>query len=96
MEEADVLALVAPSAGERILDAGCGTGRYCRLFRELQAHVVGVDFSDAMLAIARKALPDIEFHRMDLAKPLLFADETFDKINCAQTPSNILPTLAPH
>ena len=96
MEEADVLALVAPSAGERILDAGCGTGRYCRLFRELQAYVIGVDFSDSMLAIARKALPDIEFHRVNLTKPLPFAEGTFDKINCAQTLKHLAdlgPTL---
>ena len=85
MEEADVLALVAPAAGEYILDAGCGTGRYCRLFRELQAQVVGIDFSGAMLVIARQALPDIEFHHMDLTQPLLFADGAFGKINCAQT-----------
>ena len=85
MEEADTLALVAPSAGERILDAGCGTGRYCRLFREFQADVVGIDFSDEMLDIAKKTLPDVAFHHMDLTRPLLFDAASFDKVNCAQT-----------
>ena len=92
MEEADVLALVAPSAGERILDAGCGTGRYCRLFREFQADVVGIDFSDAMLDIAKKALPDVTFYHMDLTKPLLFDAASFDKVNCAQTLKHLADT----
>ncbi len=39
--------------GKRILDVGCGSGRYAIELAQQGAHVVGVDFSDEMLAMAR-------------------------------------------
>jgi 2-polyprenyl-3-methyl-5-hydroxy-6-metoxy-1,4-benzoquinol methylase len=38
--------------GKRVLDAGCGSGRYCVALAERGASVVGVDFSQPMLEIA--------------------------------------------
>jgi ubiquinone/menaquinone biosynthesis C-methylase UbiE len=84
LEEASVVELVSPSPGDRILDAACGTGRYCRLFRERGADVVGVDFSEGMLGVARSRLPGVEFHWADLASSLPFPDGDFNKVNCAQ------------
>ena len=61
----------------RILDAGCGTGYGARLLRAKwpAAHITGVDFAPAMLALARRATDvclsaDIE--------DLPFADRHFD------------------
>lgn len=84
LEQSDVLRLVAPQAGEYILDAACGTGRYCRLFQEKGAYVTGIDFSNGMLQVARKQMPYIEFLCHDLTKDFPFRDESFDKVNCAQ------------
>ncbi len=84
LEQTTVVELVSPSRGDRILDAACGTGRYCGLFRERGAEVVGLDFSQGMLGIARKRFPDIQFHRADLRSPLPFPDGAFSKVNCAQ------------
>jgi len=39
--------------GKRVLDAGCGSGRYAVEFARRGAEVVGVDFAEDMLAIAR-------------------------------------------
>lgn len=47
---ADTAASVYKTPG-RVLDAGCGTGR---LSKYAQREVVGVDFSDTMLRVARK------------------------------------------
>ena len=53
VEQAAMLELLPPVAGRRVLDAGCGTGRYIRLLAALGAKVVGVDLSPAMVSRAR-------------------------------------------
>ena len=44
--EADLVAALA--GGPRVLDAGCGGGRYARLLASRGANVLGVDLSDAV------------------------------------------------
>jgi len=94
LEKASVVELVSPAPGDRILDAACGTGRYCRLFLERGAKVIGVDFSEGMLGIARTALPRVQFHCADLTLPLPFSDGEFGKVNCAQALKH-LPDIRP-
>jgi trans-aconitate methyltransferase len=48
-----VVALLAPQAGERILDLGCGDGALTRKLQELGCHVVGVDSSAEMIQAAQ-------------------------------------------
>jgi demethylmenaquinone methyltransferase/2-methoxy-6-polyprenyl-1,4-benzoquinol methylase len=63
--------------GDRVLDAACGTGDLA--IADLKAgasRVTGLDFSEAMLARARKKAP-LEWVQGDLLA-LPFADETFD------------------
>lgn len=93
MEHHHVVELVTPRPGERILDAGCGTGRYAAVCDARGADVIGIDFSEGMLAAARAAWPGISFVKADLAGRLPFADATFDKAVCAQTLKH-LPALA--
>jgi SAM-dependent methyltransferase len=94
LEYEPVLAAVAPTPGDCILDAACGTGRYAVAFLRAGADVTGLDFSDAMLAKARAKLPNTPLCAGDLAAPLPFADGTFNKICCAQTLKH-LPKLQP-
>jgi SAM-dependent methyltransferase len=47
-----VVELLAPRAGERILDLGCGDGALTRKLAELGCTVVGVDASQEMIAAA--------------------------------------------
>jgi malonyl-CoA O-methyltransferase len=54
VEQAAVLSLLPPVSERRVLDAGCGTGRYTRLLGMLGARVIGVDLSKAMLSRARE------------------------------------------
>jgi SAM-dependent methyltransferase len=49
----EVLALLAPQAGERILDLGCGDGALTAKLAATGAHVVGVDGSPDMVRAAR-------------------------------------------
>ena len=52
--------------GAEVLDLGCGHGWLAELCRTRGAAVVGVDGSDALLAIARTKFPDVEFGLADL------------------------------
>jgi demethylmenaquinone methyltransferase / 2-methoxy-6-polyprenyl-1,4-benzoquinol methylase len=65
-------------AGDRVLDACCGTGDLAVAARAAGAgHVVGVDFSQPMLERARRKAPELEWVRADvLALP--FGDGDFD------------------
>jgi malonyl-CoA O-methyltransferase len=53
IEQMVVLSLLPPVSGRRVLDVGCGTGRYLHLAGALGAQVIGIDLSPAMLARAR-------------------------------------------
>ncbi|HTV46873.1 MAG TPA: methyltransferase domain-containing protein [Phycisphaerae bacterium] len=94
LEFDDILALLAPQAGEKILDAGCGTGRYIPALIRAGARVVGIDFSPNMLASARSKNPGVEFRAVDLSSSLPFVDREFDAILCAQVAEH-LPVLGP-
>jgi trans-aconitate methyltransferase len=70
--------LLAPSAGELILDLGCGTGHLTARLAEAGATVVGLDSSAEMLAQARSAYPRLNVVRGD-ARDFAFA-EPFDAV----------------
>ena len=63
--------------GLRLLDIACGTGVAAQAAAEAGARVTGVDFSPAMLAVARSRHPQIGVHAGD-AEALPFADASFD------------------
>jgi len=61
----DLLALLQPKPGERILDLGCGTGQLTAAVAESGATVIGLDISQEMLAQARANYPALEFIQGD-------------------------------
>ncbi len=58
---AGLVELLAPRAGERIIDLGCGIGQHSAQFAAAGCDVVGVDADAKMIALARHKYPDIEF-----------------------------------
>ena len=74
-ERAVDLAAVRP--GAKALDVATGTGDLAIALRDRGAEVVGVDFAEKMLEIARKKAPDIDF-RAGNALALEFEDDEFD------------------
>lgn len=62
---ATLVDLLAPQAGERILDLGCGTGHLTARIAEAGAQVVGIDSSAEMIAEARREFPDLRFEVAD-------------------------------
>src|SRR5205823_12034189 len=58
---ASLVELLAPQAGDRILDLGCGTGHLTAQIAAAGAEVVGFDSSPVMVEQARRAHPAIRF-----------------------------------
>jgi trans-aconitate methyltransferase len=72
---ADLLPLLNPLQGERILDLGCGTGHLTAQIAESGATVTGIDKSPEMIGQARQNFPNIRFMLSDatafeLAEPV--------------------------
>lgn len=66
-------------ARTRVLDVCCGPGLVAGAAAARSASAAGVDFSSAMLAIARAAQPHVEFSHGD-AEALPYADGAFDAV----------------
>ena len=60
--------LLAPQAGERILDIGCGTGQLTAAITRAGAEVIGIDSSPAMIERARGNVPGLRFEVADLTE----------------------------
>ena len=70
--------------GQRVLDVACGTGIVARKAAERVGEsgaVNGLDLNDAMLTVARRLRPDIEWRQGDAAQ-LPFPDGSFDVALC--------------
>jgi len=73
-----IAAAAVVRAGDRVLDAACGTGDLAVADARAGAgHVIGLDFSERMLARAQRKAPWIEWVRGDLLA-LPFPDGSFD------------------
>ncbi|MBN1157176.1 class I SAM-dependent methyltransferase [Candidatus Woesearchaeota archaeon] len=85
INERAVVPLLAPKKSDTILDIGCGTGRFTIPLAKRCRKIVGVDFSDEMLDVARRrsaCLRNTEFINADITKKLPFRANTFDKVLC--------------
>jgi trans-aconitate 2-methyltransferase len=75
---ADLVSLLNPQAGERILDVGCGTGHLAAKIAESGAAVLGIDSSPAMIAQARQNFPKLHFQLSDVRE--FGEQESFDAV----------------
>lgn len=68
--------------GLRVLDCGCGEGRFCRLLvARCAAHALGIDLCEPMITAARQLAASREEYRVADAMDLGFlADGSFDLI----------------
>lgn len=77
----------------RVLDAGCGTGRLGTRLAELGHDVVGCDLDPAMIEVARRESPHLDWRVADLADAeSLAALGRFDLVALA---GNVVPFLEP-
>ncbi|HEX2072320.1 MAG TPA: methyltransferase domain-containing protein, partial [Geodermatophilus sp.] len=84
-EWAPLLATVAGvRPGQAVLDVACGTGIVARTVADRlggTGRVVGVDLNEAMLTVARRVRPDLDWRPGDAAD-LPFPDGSFDAVLC--------------
>lgn len=67
------------SADIRVLDLACGPGFVANIARERGAVPIGLDFSSAMIGLARAAYPKIRFDEGE-AEALPYPDASFDAV----------------
>jgi ubiquinone/menaquinone biosynthesis C-methylase UbiE len=80
--QADVLAdMLGPVNDRRIIDVGTGTGRGALLLAGAGAHVIGIDASEPMLAIARQRARESNLHvgfQIGDAHDIQFGNRSFE------------------
>ena len=91
IEEPVTLGLIGEVRGLRVLDLGCGTGRYALRLADGGATVIGVDPSKRMLELAKEKAGDtgrIEFHQGTIEE-MRFPDAHFDLVVSALALSHV-------
>jgi len=69
------------TGGEKVLDFGCGHGRYAEIFKEKNIEYFGVDVSEKMIETAKEKYPFARFQTSDFLK-LPFPESFFDTVIC--------------
>jgi ubiquinone/menaquinone biosynthesis C-methylase UbiE len=84
IERPAVERLIGNIDGARLLDLGCGSGTYSVSFAEKGSHVVALDLSATMIALAQDRAHqhgvEADFRVADIREPLPFDDAVFDLI----------------
>jgi trans-aconitate methyltransferase len=74
----ELVEILSPQPGERILDLGCGTGHLTAHIAASGAQAIGMDNSSTMVDQARKAYPQLQFEVADAAS--FYFEEPFDAV----------------
>ena len=74
-----VLGRAKIGSGTRVLDCGCGAGRFARMAADHGARVAGIDAAEGLIAIAAERTPSGDFRVGDL-EALPWPDESFDVV----------------
>jgi SAM-dependent methyltransferase len=77
-------------SGDRVLDAGCGPGRFTLELVRLGADVTALDISPVQLELLRQRVPDVDAHLGDITDLSRFADDSFDVTVCYGGPLSYL------
>src|SRR5262245_55501620 len=83
LDRRHAIAHLRPAAGERVLDAGCGTGANLRSIAATGASPVGLDFSMGMLQTAQRAAPRAMLAQADLNAEFPLKRAAFDALLCS-------------
>jgi SAM-dependent methyltransferase len=66
-EKRTILPLLDVRPDDRVLDLGCGAGRWADALAPYAAEYLGIDFSENLLNVARKRVPNSVFQHMDVS-----------------------------
>jgi len=71
------LRLIGDVQGLKVMDVGCGEGRFCRKLAAMGAHVTGIDPTRSLIEVAEQRDPDGEY-RVGSGTDIKDADGTYD------------------
>ena len=81
-------------AQDRVLDLGCGAGRFSALAAASGASTTGVDVAETALERARAAHPDLDFRLVPFDGPLPLEDNSFDLVWASEVIEHVADTAA--
>lgn len=80
------------NVAERVLDVGCGEGRFASELVRAGARVVGIDLAEEPLRRARERDPALELRRVEPDEPWPIEDASFDVVWAGETIEHVLDT----
>jgi SAM-dependent methyltransferase len=83
-ERRRALLLGEARAGERVLDLGCGAGRFVRALAEAGAEPVGVEIAEAALERARRNAPGADLRLLEPDGSLPLEHRSVDLVWCSE------------
>jgi ubiquinone/menaquinone biosynthesis C-methylase UbiE len=86
--------LAQVSAGERVLDLGCGAGAFTALLSQAGARAIGVDVAEAALQRARRKHPAGDFRLAPIDGSLPLVDNTFELVWASEVIEHVADTAA--
>lgn len=80
LDRRHTLRALDPRPGERVLDAGCGTGAHLAAVCGAGSRALGLDFSRGMLRVAQRNAPGARLVQADLGRELPVRPGAFDAL----------------
>jgi 2-polyprenyl-3-methyl-5-hydroxy-6-metoxy-1,4-benzoquinol methylase len=80
--------------GMRVLDVGCGEGRFAAALAQAGAHVVGIDIAEEPLRRARERHPGLELRRVGEDETWPFGESSFDLVWAGEVIEHVADTAA--
>jgi len=91
-ERRRALLLAEASKGERVLDLGCGSGRFVAALLDAGTDAVGVELAEAALERARRNVPGAEFHALGPDGEIPLEDASVDLVWCSEVLEHVPDT----
>ncbi len=88
------LLLGAVQPGERVLDAGCGAGRFVAALREIGADPVGVEIAEGALERARRIVPGADLRLVEPDGSLPLGHGEIDLVWCSEVLEHVADTTS--
>ncbi len=85
----NLIRILNPKQGLRVLDIGCGEGYFTRLIDASGAYVEGADIAKELIAKAKEKSPDIIFHVTAAERMSTIQSQYFDAIICVLALQNM-------
>jgi SAM-dependent methyltransferase len=91
-ERRRALLLAAAAPGERVLDLGCGAGRFVGALRDAGADPVGVEVAEAALGRARRNVPGADLRLVEPDGSLPLEHGSVDLVWCSEVLEHVADT----